>query len=147
VLFKIKPNGTGYSKLLDFAGATNGSMPSGYLISDGSFLYGMTSVGGTNDLGTVFKYVKPNGIDENYLVNNFNIYPNPSNKIVTITNLGDFCKETLVSIPNSQGVLVFSKTFNIQNLVEIDVSSLAKGVYIIKIQAGNGFETKKLVIQ
>jgi uncharacterized repeat protein (TIGR03803 family) len=55
-IFKIKPDGTGYVKLLDFNGATNGNFPTGSLISDGSFLYGMTYFGGANGTGTVFKY-------------------------------------------------------------------------------------------
>ncbi len=59
-LFKILPDGTGFSKLLDFTGETNGSSPYGSLISDGTFLYGMTFKGGTNDLGTLFK-IMPNG--------------------------------------------------------------------------------------
>lgn len=54
-IFKITTNGTGYLKLLDFAGASNGSYPRGSLFSDGTFLYGMTYRGGTNDLGTIFK--------------------------------------------------------------------------------------------
>lgn len=56
VLFKIMPDGTGYSKLLDFVGSANGSYAGGSLISDGTFLYGMTNGGGTNNMGTVFKY-------------------------------------------------------------------------------------------
>lgn len=59
-LFKIKPDGTGFVKLLDFAGTTNGSSPYGNLISDGTFLYGMTVNGGTNNLGTIFK-IMPDG--------------------------------------------------------------------------------------
>jgi uncharacterized repeat protein (TIGR03803 family) len=59
-LFKIKPNGSGYTKLLDFAGTTNGSNPVGTLISDGIFLFGTTIWGGTNDKGTVFK-IKTDG--------------------------------------------------------------------------------------
>ncbi|MDP1622808.1 MAG: T9SS type A sorting domain-containing protein [Bacteroidales bacterium] len=54
-IFKVMPDGTGYVKLLDFNGATNGSSPQGSLISDGTYLYGMTSLGGTNDQGTIFK--------------------------------------------------------------------------------------------
>lgn len=60
VIFKIKPDGTGYVKLLDFAGTSNGNLPAGSLITDGTFLYGMTYYGGTNDLGVVFK-IKPDG--------------------------------------------------------------------------------------
>src|ERR1700741_4616744 len=59
-LYKIKPNGTGYLKLLDFMGTTNGSHPYGGLISDGTYLYGTTSTGGANSRGTIFK-ILPNG--------------------------------------------------------------------------------------
>src|SRR5436190_1787608 len=59
-IVKIKPDGTGYSKLLDFSGVTNGRNPRGSLISDGTFLYGMTSGGGTNNIGNIFK-IKPDG--------------------------------------------------------------------------------------
>ena len=37
-----------FIKLLDFDGTTNGQSPYGTLISDVSFLYGMTPSGGTN---------------------------------------------------------------------------------------------------
>jgi uncharacterized repeat protein (TIGR03803 family) len=60
IIFKIKSDGTGYSKLLDFDGATNGKYPYGSLVSDGVFLYGMTEIGGTNNKGTIFK-IKPDG--------------------------------------------------------------------------------------
>jgi uncharacterized repeat protein (TIGR03803 family) len=54
-IFKIKFDGSGYTKLLDFDGPGNGSYPSGNLISDGTFLYGMASRGGEFDAGTIFK--------------------------------------------------------------------------------------------
>ncbi len=59
-IFKIKPDGSNFAKLLDFAGSTNGSSPTAALISDGTFLYGMTDGGGTNAIGTIFK-IKPDG--------------------------------------------------------------------------------------
>lgn len=59
-IFKIKPDGTGYSKLLDFSGNANGNYPNGSLVSDGTFLYGMTQLGGTNNKGVVFK-IMPDG--------------------------------------------------------------------------------------
>ncbi|WP_176214677.1 choice-of-anchor tandem repeat GloVer-containing protein [Reichenbachiella faecimaris] len=45
-----------YTKILDFTGTANGSRPKGGLMraSDG-MIYGMTSTGGTNDHGTIFK--------------------------------------------------------------------------------------------
>ena len=62
VIFKIKTDGTGYSKLYDFSN-TDGHNPFGSLISDGTFLYGMTSAGGSGgfyDLGVIFK-IKTDG--------------------------------------------------------------------------------------
>jgi uncharacterized repeat protein (TIGR03803 family) len=55
-LFKIKSNGTSYIKLVDFNDTTSGKNPSGSLISDGTFLYGVTDLGGENDFGTIFKF-------------------------------------------------------------------------------------------
>ena len=57
-LFKILPDGTGFTKLLDFNGTGNGSYPLGSLISDGTFLYGLTSSGGTSNFGTIFRISK-----------------------------------------------------------------------------------------
>jgi gliding motility-associated-like protein len=54
-VFKINKDGTGHTKLVEFAGATNGSDPRGSLFYDGTFLYGMTQTGGSSDLGTIFK--------------------------------------------------------------------------------------------
>ena len=59
-IFKILPSGTGFVKMFDFTGAATGRYPNGSLISDGTFLYGMTVQGGTNDSGAVFK-IMPNG--------------------------------------------------------------------------------------
>jgi len=59
-IFKIKPDGTGYIKLLDFVGTSNGSSPTGDLIYAGNILYGMTNAGGTSGSGTIFK-IKTDG--------------------------------------------------------------------------------------
>jgi uncharacterized repeat protein (TIGR03803 family) len=54
-IFKIKSDGTGYALLYNFGTATNGRLPYGSLISDGTSLYGMASAGGTYGVGTIFK--------------------------------------------------------------------------------------------
>lgn len=62
-IYRIKPDGTGYTRLFDFNG-TNGNGPSGDLISDGTYLYGTTLGGGlygnSGSSGTIFK-IKPDG--------------------------------------------------------------------------------------
>lgn len=54
-VFKIAKDGTGHTKLVEFTGGADGGYPQGSLISDGTFLYGMTNLGGTSDSGTIFK--------------------------------------------------------------------------------------------
>lgn len=67
VIFRILPNGTGFTALHNFASGTDGSNPRGSLISDGTYLYGMTEGGGTNSVGTIFK-IKPNGTSYTKLI-------------------------------------------------------------------------------
>ena len=53
-VFKVNPDGSGYTVLKDFTGS-DGSGPDAGLVLSGTALYGTTSSGGTNDNGTVFK--------------------------------------------------------------------------------------------
>jgi len=56
VLFQMNMDGSGYTNLHVFTGgATNGAYPSGDLVVSGTTFYGLTSQGGTNNLGTVFR--------------------------------------------------------------------------------------------
>jgi uncharacterized repeat protein (TIGR03803 family) len=59
-IFKINPDGTGYTSLLDFSGTSDGAGPNGSLIFSGSLLYGMTKMGGANNMGCIFK-IKTDG--------------------------------------------------------------------------------------
>jgi uncharacterized repeat protein (TIGR03803 family) len=59
-LFKIKADGSSYAKLLDFDSISNGGIPLGALVSDGTFLYGITFWGGSEGYGTIYK-IKPDG--------------------------------------------------------------------------------------
>jgi uncharacterized repeat protein (TIGR03803 family) len=59
-IFKLKRDGTGYSKIFDFDGSGLGGNPNGGLISDGIRLYGTTFSGGLNNKGVVFG-IKPDG--------------------------------------------------------------------------------------
>ncbi|MBS1487991.1 MAG: gliding motility-associated C-terminal domain-containing protein [Bacteroidetes bacterium] len=78
-IVKIKPDGSGYTKLFDFSSSSGGYNPNGSLISDGTFLYGTTYYGGTNGYGTYFK-IKPDGSGYATIIdldsNTSGIYPN-----------------------------------------------------------------------
>jgi len=71
-----------------------------------------------------------------------NIYPNPSNGIFTIeSNLVnvDF------NITDVTGRIVFSGKLN--NVTKVDLSALAKGTYILKIESSNKIENSIIVIK
>jgi len=58
-MFQFDPAWCSYTKLLEFNGTDNGRTPQGGLTYSGSAFYGMTSAGGINDYGVIFKYVLP----------------------------------------------------------------------------------------
>ena len=101
-VFKIKPDGTGFVKLLDFAG-TNGKQPNGNLFSDSTFLYGMTEQGGINDSGTVFK-IKPDGTNYSKLTD-FSGGTNGKHPRGTFISDGTFLYGVSAGGTNSYGVI------------------------------------------
>ncbi|MFI5206118.1 MAG: choice-of-anchor tandem repeat GloVer-containing protein, partial [Candidatus Paceibacterales bacterium] len=140
VLFKIMPDGTGYSDLLDFAGAANGKWPLGSLISDGTFLYGMTGYGGTNDLGTIFKLGSVfTGTAEKNADMDFNIFPNPSTCIFNI----DCAQEIkMIAVNDIIGKEIYKSE---SSLKTIDGSNFLQGVYFITVKTAKGIVVKKII--
>lgn len=66
-------------------------------------------------------------------VNNFSIYPNPTNGIVIISSKNTV-ENGVVSIIDLNGRLVFTKKTNFTAVEKIDLSTLRSGVYIARIQ-------------
>ena len=74
-LFRMNMDGSAYTNLHAFAGGSaDGAYPMGDLLLSGTNFYGMTSQGGTNNLGTVFR-VNTNGTGYTNL-HSFIGYPN-----------------------------------------------------------------------
>jgi len=145
-VFKIMPDGTGFVKLLDFD-STNGSGPHGSLIYDGTFLYGMTSGGGTNGRGVMFKYaLGAVGIDELSMDNNeLSIYPNPASDNVTIS-LNAAMQNAQVEIYNVFGQKVYSAVL-VTKQETINTNQFSSGIYFVKVSNREKTFTKKLIIE
>jgi uncharacterized repeat protein (TIGR03803 family) len=140
-IFKILPDGNSYEKLLNFDGAIMGSNPRGYLISDGSFLYGMTSFGGTNDVGVLFKF-HPTGLGiEGNTLNAITIYPNPTSGIINISP--SISGMQSVSISNIMGKEIKNEEMNIVagSPFIIDINDQPAGIYLLRI----GNFTKRII--
>jgi uncharacterized repeat protein (TIGR03803 family) len=142
-IFKIMPDGNGYVKLIDFNSETNANLPVGSLISDGTFLYGMTAGGGTNYMGTVFKFQHSTlGVNENDVPDGFTIYPNPGNGKFNIETSES---EYSLTILNLHGDKVYSENILDRSSIILDLD-LPSGFYFAKFQKGQKILTKKIVI-
>jgi chitodextrinase len=71
----------------------------------------------------------------------FKMYPNP---ISATTLFFTIKKEAKVTVYNILGELVKTKTIS-KNNNEINIASLVKGIYLVKVRTGNQFITKKLI--
>ena len=82
------------------------------------------------------------------IVNDFNIYPNPSHNTVSIT-LKETVKGSTVKVLNTMGQTILSKEMNEQNM-QLDIAHLANGLYIVIISNEanqNIVNPKKLIKQ
>ncbi len=81
---------------------------------------------------------------------NFIIWPNPANDIINFKLPAQTSKPTYVSLYDVQGRQVYKETINSRNSItrgQIKTTSLARGVYVLKIKQGNASIQKKVVLK
>jgi uncharacterized protein (TIGR02145 family) len=99
-----------------------------------------------NVRGLSVRCISDSGVPTNEVKNetdvDVKIYPNPaSDKIFVITSGKEY---TYLTINNLSGAYVFGKELkNLSN--EIDISSLSKGIYVVKVSGINKTVQKKLI--
>lgn len=76
----------------------------------------------------------------------YKVYPNPSSGIVKILSQNTNMEEAEIMVLDNQGQIVRTVKGISGRLVEMDLSSLPKGLYLIKIKNNYHWETKKVVI-
>jgi len=76
------------------------------------------------------------------------IYPNPTNGLVTIT-FADKQDKVLIQLCNSNGTLVFShqETLSSSNTVTLNLSTFAKGIYFLQITNAQTQFTEKIIVK
>lgn len=76
---------------------------------------------------------------------NIQVFPNPTNNKITITGLStDISKNTFISVYNIQGQLLLQQVIHWET-TEIELGSLAKGIYLLKLNSGNNTAVRKVV--
>lgn len=86
---------------------------------------------------------------EDYYIQNFNIYPNPSFKKVTIEASLPNLKDPNAVIIDALGNVIqkIEANFKIgENNINVDISNLSEGVYIIALSSNNYSKFKKLIV-
>ncbi len=82
---------------------------------------------------------------EDLEVNNFiNVYPNPASTILTLSSKN--IKMESIEIMTVTGQNVFIKNCQTENIT-LDVSTFAKGLYLVKISTDNGIYLKQLIVK
>jgi len=78
----------------------------------------------------------------------FAISPNPATSQITVTNYNfSPSDKTTITIFNLSGEQMISELFEGKDRLELDVCTLSKGLYVVKIQNAAGMVCKKLVIE
>jgi len=96
--------------------------------------YGFTGLVRVYDLTSILAI-------NNFVSDNFKVYPNPTSDILNITLESNLVLEQ-VTIYKNLGQVVKKSSENV-----IDVSHLAKGLYFVEVTTNQGKATKKVVVK
>lgn len=94
---------------------------------------------GTSDM---FYFTASSAGVDNFSTSSFLIYPNPTNSIVTISNLP---LGTTIHISDFTGNIVFQKDFLEEEFV-FDVSNFSNGIYVVEMAFNGSITNAKLLI-
>ncbi|UUV22284.1 T9SS type A sorting domain-containing protein [Paenimyroides aestuarii] len=94
---------------------------------------------------TALKSVPPHLLTaENFLAENFNLYPNPANNVVNITNAENMQIQQ-ITVYDVAGKQLSTQTYNNETDIQLNVEHLASGTYMLHLQTNQGTAVKKLV--
>jgi hypothetical protein len=153
-LYSTSGGGTFNSGMVDYLEwGTSGHFREGLAVSLGLWATGTTitapapyeytgngSQNGVAFWGTVL------GIEDFKNQTTFSIFPNPTNSILNLQLAPNFVNGT-INIFNLLGKQVLTKEINSNNFAPLDVTTLSKGLYLIKVTSGNNTQTKRFVKQ
>ncbi len=146
---------TGQNVLLKATGATNylwnpGAGSSSTYVVNPTVTTTYTVVGSVNSCNsapyTVTVTISPcTGLQDLASHSEVTVYPNPSNGIITVSSTNNTGKMD-ISVINTLGQTVKTETGKNPKEVTLDMTSLSRGVYYIKIQMNDGTKLVKVVL-
>ncbi len=112
-----------------------GPIDVGVVVNDGEL--------NSNEYTVLFEVREPLGLKDDALKDQFNIYPNPTADLLTVSPLKPGAFE--IQMFSSQGNLVYSKV-NPNSETTINLTHLSKGLYILRISKGEEIGSLKVII-
>lgn len=97
-----------------------------------------------------FTTIPPVGVEEQTFEGNFNIYPNPAENTVYVQLKANAPRAFRLTLTDVLGVQVLSKELNTNagnKTLQLDVSSLKEGVYMLRITDNDNSFTRKIIIK
>jgi len=79
-----------------------------------------------------------------FLSEKFNLFPNPATETVNITN-NEQMRIKEIEIYDTAGKLIETQTFNDQTQIQLNISALNSGTYLLHLKTNEGIAVKKLV--
>lgn len=92
----------------------------------------------------------PLSIQENELIQNFSVYPNPADDIANVTFSSIGSQSVNIDIVNTMGQVVQSnivQAANGENMAVLSTENINAGIYLIKISSGANQQIQRLVIK
>ncbi len=133
-------------------GGSSVKNPTKTYTADGTYNVCLTA---TNSFGTSTQTCKQvtvtgctTGINDLDFSSQVSLFPNPSNGKVAVTVNGDVSHDLTVSVYNVLGATVVNPTTYKAGTtnIQLDLSNVASGVYLVKVQNDNGSTVKHLTI-
>jgi bacillolysin len=149
-------------KLLNSAGTQVASSANGsttaesitYTAAAGTYYaqaFGYSGANSTNtcytlkvQLGTATIFGNTNEIAKNNAV--LKVYPSPATDILNVSVIGETNGKGIIKVVDVNGAVVMQQKVN-NSVQQVDISRLAKGVYMLKIENGSGLLTSKFIKQ
>ncbi len=115
----------------------------------GVYYFGLRNNSALNAAGTHalivdnFSVTQTLSVDE-FLNSNFSVSPNPAKDLITISNTENISVNS-ISITDLNGRIVKQNTYSNETNVQVNISDLSSGVYMMNITSAEGSVTKKII--
>jgi photosystem II stability/assembly factor-like uncharacterized protein len=121
-----------------------GATDTSYIVTTNGYYYVIVTINGCmSDTSNIISTTV--GFDEVSLNNEFVMYPNPATNSIQIeTQLKSVPVDARIEILNIEGQTIICTGID-ENHKSIDISSLARGMYFVRMKTRNGISVKKLI--